>query len=60
VRADDAKRIVGMFQTIEDVPEATFDAGVPWTWGSVGEGPQRGGRRMDQEEVHGALPSLLS
>ncbi|MBW2269724.1 MAG: amidohydrolase family protein [Deltaproteobacteria bacterium] len=37
VRADDARRIVGMFQTIEDVPESTFDAGVPWTWESVSE-----------------------
>ncbi len=37
VREGGARRIVGMFQTIEDIREATFDAGVPWTWESFGE-----------------------
>jgi N-acyl-D-amino-acid deacylase len=37
VRGDGARRIVGMFQTIEDIREATFDAGVPWTWESFAD-----------------------
>jgi len=32
VRPEGVRRIVGMFQTIEDVREASFAAGVPFSW----------------------------
>jgi len=37
VRAEGVRRIVGMFQTIEDVREASFAAGVPFSWESFPE-----------------------
>ncbi len=37
VRRDHTRRIVGMFQTIEDIRENTFAAGVPWAWESFPE-----------------------
>src|SRR5262245_36885148 len=37
VRPEGVRRIVGMFQTIEDVREASFAAGVPFSWESFPE-----------------------
>ncbi len=37
VRGDGPRRMVGMFQTIEDIREQTFAAGVPWTWETFAE-----------------------
>ena len=37
VRPEGIRRIVGMFQQIEDVREASFAAGVPWSWESFPE-----------------------
>jgi len=37
VRKGDARRLVGMFQTIEDIREQTFEAGVSWAWESFPE-----------------------
>jgi N-acyl-D-aspartate/D-glutamate deacylase len=37
VRGDGARRMIGMFQTIEDVREESFAAGVPWSWESFPE-----------------------
>jgi N-acyl-D-aspartate/D-glutamate deacylase len=34
VRGDGARRVVGMFQTIEDIGAATFAAAVPFSWES--------------------------
>ena len=32
VRKADVRALAGMFKQIEDIPLATFDAGVPWSW----------------------------
>jgi N-acyl-D-aspartate/D-glutamate deacylase len=32
VKAADRRALAGMFKQIEDIPLATFDAGVPWNW----------------------------
>ena len=32
VRLADRRALAGMFKQIEDIPLATFDAGVPWSW----------------------------
>ncbi len=37
VRADGRRKLAGMFKQIEDIPLATFDAGVNWGWESFPE-----------------------
>jgi N-acyl-D-aspartate/D-glutamate deacylase len=37
VRAADRRALAGMFKQIEDIPLATFAAGVPWSWESYPE-----------------------
>jgi N-acyl-D-aspartate/D-glutamate deacylase len=37
VKGDGPERVVGMFQTIEDIGAPTFAAGVPFTWQSFAE-----------------------
>src|SRR5262245_55943583 len=37
VRGDGARRMVGMFQTVEDIREESFAAGVPFAWESFPE-----------------------
>lgn len=32
-----AKKLISMFRVIEDIGNATFDEGVPWTWESFGD-----------------------
>ena len=37
VRRAHTRKLAAMFKQIEDIPLATFDAGVPWTWESFPE-----------------------